>query len=81
MHSQKQVFFHKNNIPTPPDGGWKPAYTKLSNRFFSYLVRAIKEGTILSSDDPAKVYNNTPYLWSINPYKFSHFFKKPLEQV
>ena len=76
MHSQKQVFYHNNNIPTPPDGGWKPAYTNLNNRYFSYLVGAIKKGTILSSDDPAIVYNSTPYLWSINPYKFSHFFNK-----
>ncbi len=62
MHSQKQVFFHNNNIPTPPDGGWKPASTNLSNRQFCYLVGAIKKGNILSSDDQAKVYNSTPYL-------------------
>ena len=77
MHSRKQIFYHNNKIPTPPDGGrWKPAYTTLKNRYFNHLVGAIKKGTILPSDDPAKVYNNTPYLWSINPYKFSHFFEK-----
>jgi hypothetical protein len=74
--SQKQIFHHNNKKPTPPDGGWTPAYTKLSNRFFSYLVSAIKEGRISPSDEPAEVYNKTPFLWSINPYKFSCFFRK-----
>jgi len=74
--SQKQRFHHNKLKPTPPEGGWAPAYTNLSNRFFSYLVNALKEGRISPSEDPAEVYNKNPFLWPIHPYKFTHFFRK-----
>jgi hypothetical protein len=74
--SQKQRFHHNNLKPTPPEGGWAPAYTNLNNQFFSYLVNALKEGHISPSDEAAEVYNKNPFLWPIHPYKFTHFFQK-----
>jgi hypothetical protein len=68
--SQKQRFHHDNNKPTPPAGGWAPAYTNLKNRFFKHLVNAPNNGQILPTDGAAEVYNTNPYLWPISPYTF-----------
>ena len=76
--SQKQKFHHNNNKPTPPEGGWTPAYANLHSGYFKYIVHALQEGRILATDEPAEVYNKNPYLWRINPYKFTHFFNKAI---
>jgi hypothetical protein len=60
--SQKQRFYHDNNKPTPPEGGWAPAYANLHNSYFKYLVGALWEGRILPTDKPAEVYSKNPYL-------------------
>ena len=74
--SQKQKFHHNNN--TPPEEGWTPAYANLQSGYFKYIVQALQEGRILATDEPAEVYNKNPYLWRINPYKFTHFFNKAI---
>ena len=76
--SQKQKFHHNNNKPTPPEEGWTPAYANLQSGYFKYIVQALQEGRILATDEPAEVYNKNPYLWRINPYKFTHFFNKAI---
>ena len=72
--SQKQKFHHNNNKPNPPEGGWTPAYANLHSSYFKYIVQALQEGRILATEEPAEVYNKNPYLWPINPYKFTLFF-------
>ena len=74
--SQKQKFHHYNNKPTPPKGGWTPVYANLHSSYFKYIVHALQEGRILATDEPAEVYNKNPYLWLINPYKFTLFFNE-----
>ena len=73
--SQKQKFHHNNNTPTPPAEGWAPAYANLDNPLFKSLVADLDEGRILSTEKAAKVYSKNPYLWPINPHRFTHFFK------
>ena len=76
--SQKQRFHHFNKKPTPPKGGWSPAYTNLNNPHFKYLVGPLREGCILPTDESAEVYNKNPYLWPVNPYKFTRFFERAI---
>ncbi len=77
--SQKQRFYHNNNKPTPPEGGWAPACANLSNSYVKYLVGALREGRILPTDESAdEVYRKNPYLWPINPYKLTRFFEQAI---
>ena len=76
--SQKQRFYHNNNNPTPPEGGWAPAYANLSSSYFKYLVEALRDGCILPTDESAEVYRKNPYLRPINPYKFTCFFERAM---
>lgn len=73
--SQKQKFLHNKKKPTAPEGGWVPAYKTVENHYFKYLVDALDVGRILPTEQAAEVYNKHQYLWPINPYKFTPFFK------
>ena len=53
-------------------------YANLNSSYFKYIVHALQEGRILATDEPAEVYNKNPYLWRINPYKFTRFFNKAI---
>ena len=76
--SQKQKFHHNNNTPTPPAEGWAAAYANLDNPLFNSLVADLNEGHILPTEKAAKVYNKNPYLWLINPYRFTRFFERAI---
>ena len=76
--SQKQKFHHNNNTPTPPAEGWAAAYANLDNPLFNSLVADLNEGHILPTETAVKVYNKNPYLWPINPYRFTRFFERAI---
>jgi hypothetical protein len=76
--SQKQKFHHNNNTPTPPAEGWAAAYANLDNPLFNSLVADLNEGHILPTEKAVKVYNKNPYLWPINPYRFTRFFERAI---